>query len=151
MSEKRPCAYAGCRALARHGTEWCVAHPGGWPRNPNQTERKGGAPPESLIGNQNSRKHGAYAEYVPVVALRDALKLPPGDLRLEIAVTRAVLQEILNSELEAVDLINGLERGTNALARLLRTNKQINEHDQEEFEAVVAQVLNDIGMGGRHD
>ena len=151
MSEGRQCAYGGCRAWARRGTEWCVAHPEGEPRCSNRTERKGGASPDWLIGNQNSRKHGAYAEYVPVVALRDALKLPPGDLRLEIAVTRAVLQEILNSELEAVDLINGLERGTNALARLLKTNQQINGDDQDAFEATVAQVLKDIGQGGRDE
>jgi hypothetical protein len=128
-----------------------VVHPEGEPRNPNRTERKGGAPPESMIENQNRRKHGAYAEYVPVVALRDALKLPPGDLRLEIAVTRAVLQEILHSELDAVELIVGLERATGALTRLLKTNQQINPDDQDAFEATVAQVLKDIGMGGGHD
>lgn len=147
MSEKRRCAYAGCRAWARHGTEWCVAHPEGVPHGSNRTGRKGGAP----IGNENRRKHGAYADYVPVVALRDALKLPPGDLRLEIAVTRAVIQEILNSELDAVELIGGLEQATGALTRLLKTNRQINPDDQDAFEATVAQVLNDIGMGGRHD
>lgn len=147
MSEKRRCAYGNCRAWAKRGTEWCVAHPAGEPRSPNGTERKGG----STIGNQNPRKHGAYAEYVPVVALRDALKLPPGDLRLEIAVTRAMLQEILTSELDAVDLINGLERATGALTRLLKTNQQINAGDQDAYEATVAQVLKDIGMGGGHD
>jgi uncharacterized protein YjcR len=124
-----------------------VAHPEGEPRTPNRTERKGGA----LAGNHHARKHGAYAEYVPVVALRDALKLPPGDLRLEIAVTRAMLQELLTSDLDAAELIGSLERATGALTRLLKTNHQINADDQDAFEATVVQVLNDIGMGGRHD
>ncbi len=67
--------------VSRRGTAWCVAHPGGQPR-----AATGGAPD----GNQNARKHGLYAAYVPVVELKQALVLPPGDLRLEIAVVRQV-------------------------------------------------------------
>ncbi len=146
MSEKRRCAYTDCRAWPVRGTEWCKAHPEGQPRSPNRSERKRGG----KVGNQNTRKHGVYAEYVPVVALKDALKLPPGDLRLEIAVTRAVLREILDADLDTSALIAGLERATGALTRLLKTNKQIGAESQDELERVVDLVLKDIGLEGGH-
>ena len=60
----RPCAYEGCKAWARKDSPWCIAHPEGKPR------RIGGG----RKGNQNARTHGAYAAYVPIVALEEMVK-----------------------------------------------------------------------------
>ena len=100
--EKRRCQYEGCKGWAKQGSYWCVAHPDGTPR------KVGGAP----RGNQNARTHGAY---VLIVALEEALKLPAGDLRLEIAVMRAIFQELVRSDLPLSELIAGADTVTGAL------------------------------------
>ena len=136
--EKRRCQYEGCQAWARKGTAYCVAHPDGQPRH------VGGAPP----GNQNARTHGAYSGYVPVVALEEALKLPAGDLRLEIAVMRAIFQELVRSGLPLAELIAGADTVTGALARLLRVNKTLGDEQDGAIEAVIKRVLAARGYGG---
>lgn len=115
--EKRRCEYEGCHAWARRGKTYCVAHPEGQPR------RVGGAPE----GNQNARTHGLYAAYVPVVDLKRALELPPGDLRLEIAVVRQLLAQLLGAELPPAEMVEAVDRATGALVRMLRANKQLSE------------------------
>ena len=137
MGRRRRCMYEGCRGWARKTSGWCVAHPEGQPR------QVGGAP----AGNQNARTHGLYAKYVPIVALERALDLPPGDLRLEIAVTRAVLAELLHTELPAEELIKVLEKGSATLSRLLRTNKYLDSGAAEQFEDAVARVLEKMERG----
>ncbi len=122
--EKWRCAYEGCKGWAKQGSPWCVAHPEGTPR------KVGGAP----RGNQNARTHGAYAAYVPIVALEEALKLPAGDLRLEIAVMRAIFQELVRSGLPLGELIAGADTVTGALARLLRVNKVLGDEQHDAME-----------------
>jgi hypothetical protein len=130
--EGQRCAVEGCRAWARRGTAWCVAHPDGQRR---RTADDG---------------TGVYATYVPVVALEEALKLPPGDLRLEIAVARAVLRELLRAGLSIQELVAGLDKVTGALARMLRLNSTLTADDQEagDLEAIVAGLLADLRLGG---
>ena len=98
-------------------------------------------------GNHVAQERGVNVKYVPVVALKDALKLPPGDLRLEIAVARAVLQKLLESELDVAALVAGFDRASGALARLLKTNRQIGVEETEAFEAEVLKALKDLGHG----
>ncbi len=136
MRRKRRCMYEGCRGWARKTSGWCVAHPEGKPR------QVGGAP----AGNQNARTHGLYAHYVPIVALERALDLPPGDLRLEIAVTRAVLAELLHTGLPAEELIKVLEKGSATLSRLLRTNKYLDSGAAEQFDDALACVLEKMNV-----
>ena len=138
MSGKRRCVYEGCRAWARAGSEWCVAHPAGRPR------RVGGAPK----GNQNGRKHGLYARYVPIEELKGALERPPDDLRLEIAVTRAVLAEVMESDLSSTELLKALEVGMATLTRLLRTNKHLDKAGQDKLQDAVGRALQELGLGG---
>ena len=137
--EKRCCAYEGCKGWAKQGAPWCVAHPNGTPR------KVGGAPK----GNQNARTHGAYAAYVPIVALEEALKLPAGDLRLEIAVMRAIFRELVRADLPLSELIAGADTVTGALARLLRVNKVLGEGEEGAMEEVVRRVLGERGLGGK--
>ena len=98
-------------------------------------------------GNQNSRKHGLYSGYVPVVALKQALDLPPGDLRLEIAALRALLAESMQSELPSVELLKAVEAGMATLARLLRTNKQLGNSGKEKLDEEVDRALEELGLG----
>ena len=137
MVEKRRCAYEGCKGWAKQGSPWCVAHPEGTPR------KVGGAPK----GNQNARTHGAYAAYVPIVALEEALKLPAGDLRLEIAVMRGIFQELVRAGLPLSELI--ADTVTGALARLLRVNKVLGDGEEGAMEEVVGRVLGEYGLGGK--
>ena len=129
---KHHCGFEGCNAPARRGTARCAGH----------------AEPGAAEGNQNARKHGLYAAYVPVVELKNALRLPPGDLRLEIAVVRQVLQELLQSELAPVDLMEAVDKATSALVRMLKTNKQLSEDAAGELETAVEQYLRELGLGG---
>ena len=114
-----------------------MAHPEGKPRHVG-----GGMP-----GNQNARKHGLYSAYVPVVALKQALDLPPGDLRLEIAALRALLAEAMQSELPSVELLKAVEAGMTTLARLLRTNKQLDNSGKEKLDEEVDRALEELGLG----
>ncbi len=129
---KQRCAYDGCRAWAKGDGQWCVAHPDGHSRY-----RGGGGAPK---GNQNGRTHGIYANYVPVVDLKQALELPPADLRLEIAVTRAALADLLRSGLDARDLIVGIDKATAALVRLLRLNHQLAAAGDDKLDDFIARV-----------
>ena len=139
MGRKRRCRYEGCRAGVRGNGEWCVAHPNGEPR------RVGGGTP----GNQNARKHGLYSAYVPVVALERALEVPPGDVRLEIAAARAVLAELLESGLPATEIAGAFDRATGALARLLRTNRQLDdEAGRDEMQDGIGLARKELGLGG---
>ena len=150
MSGKQRCSFEGCRAWARRrpgpegsqaeaaGGAWCSVHGGTMQR------RRGGAPK----GNQNARKHGVFGTYVPVVVLEEALKLPPGDLRLEIAVVRGILAELVKADLALPELAKAVDAATSSLARLLRTNKHLGEDRPDEFQETVAQVLRDLGLGG---
>ena len=135
MGRGRRCAREGCRAWARRESEWCVAHPEG------QSRRTGGAPE----GNQNARTHGLYARYVPVVALERALELPPGDLRIEIAVTRSVLADVMQSDMSPAELLKVLETGATTLTRLLRTNKQLADTGTGDLKDDVRRALAELG------
>ncbi len=137
--EKRACSYEGCRAWARQGMAWCVAHPDGQPRVPAGW---------ALPGNQAARKHGLYSAYVPVVGLKEALALPPGDLRLEIAVMRQVLAQALNSDAPPVELIDAVEKATGALVRMLKANKGLIPATDDEMEAGLERYLRELGLGG---
>ena len=144
MSRKRRyrrerCGFSGCRAWAQGTSGWCIAHPEG------RLRQIGGGQP----GNQNARTHGLYSKYVPVVALEQALDRPPGDLRLEIAVTRALLAELLNMDLPADKALPALDRATGALARLLRTNKALESVGSDVLHDALWQVLEDTEAGGR--
>jgi hypothetical protein len=134
----RPCAYEGCKAWAKKDSPWCIAHPEGKPR------RIGGG----RKGNQNARTHGAYAAYVPIVALEEALKLPAGDLRLEIAVMRGMFQELMRSELSLEETIKRAETITGALVRLLRANKALGDEQEGAMEEMLRRVLGADGLGG---
>ena len=147
MDGKQRCTHEGCRAWARRagagGSEAgegarCEAHSRRIPRT-GVGGRK---------GNQNARKHGLYASYVPVVALEHALDLPPGDLRLEIAVTRAALAELLNAELAPEAMVPALDRMTAALTRLLRTNKALETAGSNVIHEVLGQVLDNMRERG---
>ncbi len=135
MDGKRRCGYEGCRAWAQRAGDWCVAHPEGHPR------KVGGAPRR----NQNARKYGWFSGYVPVVALEQALDLPPGDLRLEIAVARAALSELLKAKLPPAEMAVTFDRVTAALTRLLRTNKVLEAAGSDMLHDVLGQVLDEMG------
>ena len=136
--DKRRCEFKGCKAWARRGMVFCVAHPDGRPR------RVGGAPK----GNQNARKHGVYATYVPIAQARQALELPPGDLRLEIALVRQALAQALAADLPPAPLITAVCRATSALVRMLKANKQLSVDAAGELDTAVDQYLREIGLGG---
>ena len=148
MNRKQRCSYEGCRAWAQwrrlpdgsqpQGDALCVAHSG------RVRRRSGGAPK----GNQYARKHGLYATYVPLVVLEEALNLPPGDLRLEIAVVRGILAELVKTELPMPELVEAVDAATSSLARLLRTNQQLDEDQPDEFQDAITQVLKRLGLGG---
>ena len=147
---KQQCSYEGCRAWARwrplpdgsrpesEGGALCVAHSGG-------TRRKSTGAPK---GNQNARKHGLYASYVPMVVLEEALDLPAGDLRLEIAVVRGILADLVKSDLPMAELVHAVDEATSALSRLLRTNKHLGDGQPDEFQDAMAQILKGLGLGG---
>ena len=137
--EKRACGYKGCRAWAKRGTAWCVAHPDGQPRVPTGW---------ALPGNQVASKHGLRSKYVPVVGLKEALLLPPGDLRLEIAVVRQVLAQVLDNEVPPVELVGAVDRATGALVRMLKANKVLSSEADGELETAVEMYLRDLGLGG---
>ena len=156
------CTYEGCRAWAKKGGTFCSAHPdghpwggGGAPKG-NQNARGHGAPKGNQNacghgppkGNQNARKHGAYAEYVPVVALKEALELPPGDLRPEIAVARAVLQELLSAGLESEALVAAVDVATRTLVRLMRANLEVSEAQTSLDQEDIRRAIVDLGPGG---
>ena len=137
MGERRKCAQEGCQQPADRGSKWCSAHRDGKKTGP------GGGPK----GNQNARTHGAYAQYVPIVALKDALHLPPGDLRLEIAAARHVLSELLKADLTPAERVEGLNKASGALARLLRTNVTLEGGELKELIEAYDQYLADLGLG----
>lgn len=131
---RRRCDYEGCRAWPRRGTTYCVAH----------TERQ---PPPRPDDDQHLHAQGLYAAYVPVVDLKSALQLPAGDLRLEIAVVRQVLVQLLAAELPPAELIVALDRATSALVRMLKANQQLSEDAAGELETAVEQYLAELGLG----
>ena len=135
--EKRRCQFEGCRAWARRGSAWCVVHPEGHVR------QRRSAP----MDDQKAPPHDLFATYVPVVALEEALKLPPGDLRMEIAAVRAAISAVLRAELAPADLLHVLDKGTGALARMLRINRQLGGAEADEFQAALDQVLAELGLG----
>ena len=136
--EKRACSYKGCRAWARQGMAWCVAHPDGHPRVPAGW---------ALPGNQAARKHGLYSAYVPVVGLKEALALPPGDLRLD-AVMRQVLAQALHSDAPPMELVVAVEKATSALVRMLRANKGLIPAADDGMEEALERYLRELGLGG---
>ena len=85
---------------------------------------------------------------MPVVGLEQALTLPPGDLRLEIAVVRQALAQLLEAELAPVELIGALDKATAALVRMLKANKQLNEDAANELEMAVDIFLRELGLDG---
>jgi hypothetical protein len=95
-----------------------------------------------------SKEKQGYRAYRPVVAVEEALRLPPGDLRPEIAVVRAAIHELVSAGLPAEELIDALNTGTGALARLFRVNKLLSEQEAGVLDEAVARVLGDLGMGG---
>ena len=146
MGRKQRCSYEGCRAWARwrrlpDGSQpdteagpRCVAHCGKvWQK---------GAPK----GNQNARKRRLFASYVPMVVLEEALNLPPGDLRLEIALVRGILADLVKTGQPIPELVKSVDTATNALSRLLRTNQKLAADQPNEFDAAVAQVLEKLGL-----
>ena len=148
MGGKQRCSYEGCRAWARRrtladgsspeceGSALCAAH------SSRDGRKSAGAPK----GNQNARKHGLYASYVPVVVLEQALNLPPGDLRLEIAVVRGLLDDLLKTALPTPEMVAAVDVATRTLARLLRTNQRLEADRPDEFDDAVAQVLKKLGL-----
>ena len=83
-----------------------------------------------------------------MVGLKQALTLPPGDLRLEIAVVRQALAQLLEAELAPVELIGALDKATAALVRMLKANKQLNEDAANELEMAVDIFLRELGLDG---
>ena len=136
---RRPCHYKGCMAWSRRDGHWCVAHPNGQPRVP-----EGWAVP----GNQKGRRHGLKSAHVPVVGLKEALALPPADLRVEIAIVRQVLAQASNSKVPAVELIDAVDKATRALLRLLKANKVMISEADGELEMGVERYLRELGLGG---
>ncbi len=80
-----------------------------------------------------------------MVALEQALDLPPGDLRLEIAVARAALSELLKAKLPPAEMAVAFDRVTAALTRLLRTNKVLEAAGSDMLHDVLGQVLDEMG------
>lgn len=97
--------------------------------------------------DESAPLHALYAAYTPVVDLKSALQLPPGDLRLEIAVVRQVVAQLLAAELPPVELIAALDRATSALVRMLKANQQLSEDAAGELETAVEQYLAELGLG----
>ena len=149
MDGKQRCSQEGCRAWARRqrvgerdggrseGRPLCGVH------SLMAAGQRVGAP----RGNQNKRKHGLYASYVPVVALKQALELPPGDLRLEIAVTRAALARVMRLRLPEKELIDVLEKGSATLVRLMRTQKYVGDAGSGDLKEAMGRALVEMGLG----
>ena len=131
---KERCGFQGCQAWVQGSSDWCVSHPEGRPR------QVGGGTP----GNQNARTHGLYSSYVPVVALEQAMDLPPGDLRLEIAVTRALLAELLKMSLPADQAVPIFDRASGTLPRLLRTNRVLEAVGSNAMQDLIGRVARDL-------
>ena len=149
MDGKQRCSYDGCRAWARRksapegshaakeGGVLCEAHS-------RKDQRRGAGAPKR---NQNARKHGLYISYGPVMAREEARSLPPGDLRVEIAVVRGLLDDLLKTGLPTPELVAVVDVATRSLARLLRTNQRLEADRPDEFDDAVAQVLKKLGLG----
>lgn len=133
---KRQCAYEECRAWARKGSEWCVAHPEGRKRE------MPGAPVE----NENARTHGMHSRLRQAHGSGDATGTPADDLRAEIAATRMALVEVMQEGLPASQLLKALDIGTAALTRLLRTSKQLDAAGADEVRDGLARALSDLGL-----
>ncbi len=148
MDGKQRCSYDGCRAWARRktapegdqtakeGGALCEAHS-------RKDQRRGAGAPKR---NQNARKHGLYAMYMPMIVMEEARSLPPGDLRLEIAVVRGLLDDLLKTRLPTPELVAAVDVATRSLARLLRTNQRLEADRPDEFDDAVAQVLKKLGL-----
>ena len=147
MDRKRRCTYEGCRAWARRqrAGEGDEGKAGGRPLCGVHAQMVAGRRVGAPTGNQYARKHGLYASYVPLVVLEQALNLPPGDLRLEIAVVRGILAELVKTKLEMPELVEAVDKATNSLARLLRTNHHLGKEGPDDFQEGVLQVLKDLG------
>lgn len=89
-----------------------------------------------------------YRAYQPTVRVEEASRLPPGDLRPEIAIVRAAIQELVGAGLPIEALIDALNTGTGALARLFRVNKLLTEQEAGVIDEAVRHILTDLGKGG---
>ncbi len=96
------------------------------------------------IGNQNARKHGAYARYVAMDPLLDALDLPEGDLRPEIIAARAVIQEVMQPRLDVTVRAQAFERAVAALVRLFKPHQRGGTHD--ELVSAMVDTLTTMGL-----
>ena len=134
---KRHCEYGDCRAWARRGTAYCVAHPDGQPRAIRQAQ--GAA--------ELAATPGPYDAYVPVVDLESAQQSPPGDLRLEIAVVRLALKDLLAAGLPPAEQAGALNKITSSLARLFRVNQQAGDTAGSDLATAVETYLAELGLG----
>ena len=124
----RRCEREGCRAWARRGGTACVAHAG-----------------VARLGESRRAGGGRYEAYAPTAHLGDALGQAPENLQAEIAVTRLLLAELLQSDLPPDKLVGLVDRATAALARLLRANQQIGGSEAGDIDEIVARVLAELG------
>jgi hypothetical protein len=137
-TDDRRCVFEGCRKWTMHGSRYCNTHHDG-----GRPELIGGRFP----GNQHARKHGLYATYVRIDGLEEALNVPAGNLRVEIAIVRHVLMRLLDAGLPPKELLDGVVKLSLALVRLLTTNKLLFEDGPDELETAVERYLREQGLG----
>jgi hypothetical protein len=90
---------------------------------------------------------GAYAAYEPPVAVADAARDPPGNLRVEIAVVRAMLADVLRLPLAPDKRAAVVGTLLATLARLMRENRELDGSAGDPLEATQQEVLNDPATG----
>ena len=89
----------------------------------------------------------AYYAYTPPVDLEHAAEQPPGNLRMEIAVVRTVLADLLKIDLPPAQQALVVNQLMGALVRLVRENRFADGTQAEQLHQETAELLEDPQVG----
>ncbi|MBA7662513.1 hypothetical protein ES703_70542 [subsurface metagenome] len=116
--------------------------------DPRMKKRRRGAPK----GNQNARKHGFYSQVLDEAQRLDLTAAQDiTGIDFEIAVLRVKIKAILEKDPENIEL---LMDATNTLARLLRTQYNLDKSQGKSVKEAIVKVISElavplgIGVGG---
>lgn len=98
------------------------------------------APPLAVVS-------GAYSAYVPPVTVEHALDHPPGNLRAEIAVVRAMLADLLKMDLAPDQRARISGTLLAALVRLVRENRLVDGSQSDQIDQTMLELLQREGVG----
>ena len=90
---------------------------------------------------------GAYSAYVPPVTVEHALDHPPGNLRAEIAVVRAMLADLLKMDLAPDQRARISGTLLAALVRLVRENRLVDGSQSDQIDQTMLELLQREGVG----